>query len=144
MNEAEKGIKAMEDKYKDSWAIAEYLAPKWIMPNFIKSKDRQVYEQAQRNFINAVLRQESWAVISDSEFDNARKQYFPAPWDGDSVLNQKRNNREMVIYNMLKSAWKDEQWRDIGNIWKELKNSTSWTAKQPTWRVKWKTTWRVK
>jgi hypothetical protein len=38
--------------------------------NFFKSSDRQQYEQAQRNFVNAVLRRESGAAISQSEFDN--------------------------------------------------------------------------
>lgn len=45
----------------------------------MKSDDRQQFEQAQRNFINSVLRQESGAAIADSEFENAKKQYFPMP-----------------------------------------------------------------
>jgi hypothetical protein len=53
--------------------------------------------QAQRNFINAVLRQESGAAIASSEFNNARKQYFPQPGDSDSVIAQKQANRERVI-----------------------------------------------
>jgi len=121
MDSANAQIKNMEDKYKNSWTSTEYLAPRWEwMPNFLKTSDRQQYEQAQRNFVNSVLRQESWAVISDSEFSNAAKQYFPASWDTDATLDQKRANREQAIYNMLKSAWKDEQWRDIWGIWKEL------------------------
>jgi len=38
-----------------------------------------VFEQAKKNFVNAVLRLESGAVISPSEFTNADKQYFPQP-----------------------------------------------------------------
>jgi hypothetical protein len=54
-------------------------------------------EQAQRNFVNAVLRQESGAVISPSEFENAQKQYFPQPGDSAKVRDQKRQNRQSAI-----------------------------------------------
>lgn len=54
-------------------------------------------EQAQRNFINAVLRRESGAVISPGEFANAAQQYFPQPNDPPKLVEQKRRNREMVI-----------------------------------------------
>ncbi|MCZ3114821.1 hypothetical protein NYZ21_20500, partial [Acinetobacter baumannii] len=45
--------------------------------NVVTSPENQRAEQAQRDFINAVLRQESGALIGEAEFDNARKQYFP-------------------------------------------------------------------
>ena len=45
----------------------------------LKTDERQMFEQAERNFINAILRQESGAAIADSEFNNARKQYMPQP-----------------------------------------------------------------
>lgn len=54
-------------------------------------------EQAQRNFINAVLRRESGAVISPGEFANAALQYFPQPGEPPEVVAQKRRNRELVI-----------------------------------------------
>ena len=134
MDDANKTLSNMDEKYKKSWTTTEYLAPRWEwVPNFIKSDDRQSFEQAQRNFINAVLRQESWAVISDQEFSNARKQYFPSAWDSEDVINQKKANREMAIYNMLKSAGKDEQWRDIWAIWKELNKTKSITPVNNTW-----------
>ena len=58
--------------------------------------EQQVY-QAQRDFLNAVLRKESGAVISDQEFDNARKQYFPVPGDKPATLAQKKANRQLAI-----------------------------------------------
>ena len=66
----------------------------------LRETDQQA-EQAQRDFINAVLRRESGAVISDSEFDNARKQYFPQPGDSKAVLGQKVRNRALAISGML-------------------------------------------
>ncbi len=46
-------------------------------PNFMKTSDRQRFEQAQSDFINAQLRRESGAAIAETEFANARKQYLP-------------------------------------------------------------------
>lgn len=72
--------------------------------NYLVSNDMQKLNQAQRDFINAVLRRESGAVISDQEFDNARKQYFPQPGDGPEVLEQKRNNRQIVLDGFVRAA----------------------------------------
>ena len=65
--------------------------------NRFASPEQQQVEQAQRDFVNAVLRQESGAAISASEFDNARKQYFAQPNDSQEVIAQKKANREMAI-----------------------------------------------
>jgi len=75
-----------------------------LLPEFAKSEDRKKLEQAERNFINAVLRKESGAAISDAEFNNARKQYFPQIGDTDSVIEQKRRNRRLVIEGMMLSG----------------------------------------
>jgi hypothetical protein len=63
----------------------------------IRSPEYQKFDQAQRDFINATLRRESGAVISDAEFDNARKQYFPQPGDQAETIAQKRANRIEAI-----------------------------------------------
>jgi hypothetical protein len=65
--------------------------------NVMLSDNQQRVEQAQRDFVNAILRQESGAVISDQEFNNAKKQYFPQPGDSRAVIEQKRKNREIAI-----------------------------------------------
>ena len=75
-----------------------------LLPNALQSDERQQFEQAKRNFINAVLRRESGAVISPSEFENAEKQYFPQPGDSPAVLAQKDANRAMVIKNLQLSG----------------------------------------
>lgn len=59
--------------------------------------DYQKFEQAQRDFINATLRRESGAAIAESEFANARKQYFPQPNDTPEKLAEKRRNRQDAI-----------------------------------------------
>ena len=65
--------------------------------NITQSDAQQQVEQAQRNFVNAVLRQESGAAINEGEFNNAKKQYFPQPGDSAAVIEQKRLNREAAI-----------------------------------------------
>jgi hypothetical protein len=65
------------------------------------STQQQQVEQAQRDFINAVLRRESGAAIADSEFDSARKQYFPAVGDSPEVIAQKAANRRRATELML-------------------------------------------
>jgi len=65
--------------------------------NVMLSPESRQFFQAERNFINAVLRKESGAVISDEEFANARRQYIPQPGDDPATLEQKRQNRELAI-----------------------------------------------
>ncbi len=65
--------------------------------NLMLTEEGQQAEQAQRDFVNAVLRRESGAVISPSEFANAQKQYFPQPGDDPKTLAQKRANRQLAI-----------------------------------------------
>lgn len=68
------------------------------------TESERMMDQAQRNFVNAVLRQESGAVISDPEFKNAQIQYFPQPGDDAKTLEQKRQNRETAINGFQKIA----------------------------------------
>lgn len=72
--------------------------------NSLVSPEFQQVDQAQRNFINATLRRESGAVISEQEFDNARKQYFPQPGDKPEVLAQKARNRQTAIQGIGNAA----------------------------------------
>lgn len=78
----------------DTYGIGGILG---TVGNKMLGENEQLAEQAQRDFINAVLRQESGAVISPEEFKNAQKQYFPQPGDEDSTLKQKQDNRERAI-----------------------------------------------
>jgi hypothetical protein len=72
--------------------------------NFMQEDNYQLYEQARRDFINAVLRRESGAVISDAEFENAERQYFPRPGDSPVVLKQKADNRQTAIDGISRAA----------------------------------------
>lgn len=72
--------------------------------NYLLSSEQQRVDQAQRDFVNAVLRQESGAVISDAEFDNAKRQYFPQPGDDAKTIEQKRKNRKIAIEGFKRMA----------------------------------------
>lgn len=69
--------------------------------NFVASPAQQQVEQAQRDFINAVLRRESGAAISAGEFTNAAQQYFPQPGDSKPVVEQKRAARQRAYQTMM-------------------------------------------
>jgi hypothetical protein len=69
----------------------------------LSPKDQQV-EQAQRNFINAVLRRESGATIQPNEFDSANMQYFEQPGDSSEVKLQKKANRREAIEGLKRAA----------------------------------------
>lgn len=60
--------------------------------------------QAERNFVNAVLRRESGASISSGEFSSAEKQYFPRPGDDKKTLEQKAQNRGTALSGLAKAA----------------------------------------
>ena len=61
------------------------------------SEQQQMFDQAKRNFITAVLRKESGASISPSEFENEEKKYFAQPGDTDAAIKQKQNSRNLAI-----------------------------------------------
>jgi hypothetical protein len=69
--------------------------------NAMLSDNSQRAEQAQRDFVNAILRRESGAAVSETEFDNARKQYFPQPGDSRVLKEQKAANRKLAMDGVL-------------------------------------------
>lgn len=95
-----------------------------VSPEFMKPENMKLMDQAQRNFVNAVLRRESGSAISASEFDSANKQYFPQPGDEPSVLEQKRRNRDVALAGLKTEGAK--AWNKMeGNL------STAGASHQP-------------
>jgi hypothetical protein len=87
--------------------VGENLAEKTsaamnALPSFMggPSGEQQQVDQARRNFITAVLRKESGASISPTEFSNEEKKYFPQAGDTDKVIAQKRAARDLAIQAM--------------------------------------------
>ncbi len=63
-------------------------------------------EQAERNFVNAVLRRESGSAIESSEFTSAEQQYFVRPGDSPETKAQKLRNREVALAGLRAEAGK--------------------------------------
>jgi hypothetical protein len=100
MQEADKLINDLEGKYNRYQLAARQTAGQGVVgtvANSLISSEVQKVDQAQRNFINAVLRRESGAVIAEPEFKNAAIQYFPQPGDSIEVVRQKAANRRTAI-----------------------------------------------
>lgn len=95
-------LNKLEDQGTSIWNKTAGNLP--VVGNFLRSEDAQKFDQAKRNFINAVLRRESGAVIAPEEFANADQQYFPQPGDGEEVIEQKRRNRETTIQGLKVSS----------------------------------------
>lgn len=95
MQEAVNDMGTLSDKGYDRGTIGQGVESK--LPNQLQSSELQRQSQAERNFVNATLRRESGAAISQSEFDSAEKQYFPRAGDSKEVKEQKKKNREIAI-----------------------------------------------
>lgn len=105
MVQAEEILEGLERAGYDRSSMKESLRSK--LPNFLQPEkgDKLLQqEQAERNFVNAVLRRESGAAISASEFESAQKQYFPRYGDTPNVLKQKRENRLTAVGGMKSEA----------------------------------------
>jgi len=85
-----------------SHELALKLLPDALV-NKYTSKPRQVAEAAQRDFVASTLRYESGAAITDSEFENQRKIYFPEPNDSPEKIAAKAQLRMNAIEG-LKAA----------------------------------------
>jgi hypothetical protein len=75
----------------------------WFGVN-LNSPDAQRLRQAQLDFLNAVLRKESGAAISEGEYNRYAEQYFPMPGDNAATIRQKQANRATTIQGMQREA----------------------------------------
>jgi len=96
--------KVIMDNEKAGLSLAGRAMESMPGGNYVQSEAYQLYEQARRDFINAVLRRESGAVISDAEFANAEKQYFPRPGDKPETMKQKADNRRTALEGISRAA----------------------------------------
>ena len=71
-----------------------------LAPNLLRSPAVQTYRAARDNWVSAVLRKESGAAISKSEYENAYRQYFPQVGDAPEIIRQKANLRKIAEDNM--------------------------------------------
>lgn len=86
------------DRTSNMAGLASYV-PGAFQPDNVKKQ-----EQAERNFMNAVLRRESGSAIGKEEFKNGELQYFPRAGDSSDLVEQKRQNRALAIQGMNAEA----------------------------------------
>jgi hypothetical protein len=75
-----------------------------VIGSALQSGDYQKYDQAKRQFVTALLRQESGAAISKSEFERYDKEMFPQPGDKPEVIAQKAETRKLAVEEMKRAA----------------------------------------
>jgi hypothetical protein len=73
-------------------------------PNAVKSSARQKFEQSARQFVNAVLRRESGATITDPEFINKYAELIPEGGDRAGVIEQKKAARDAAILTIAEAG----------------------------------------
>jgi hypothetical protein len=71
--------------------------------NLINARARQ-FKQAEQDFISAVLRKESGAVIGPDEYAREVKKYIPLVGDDPTTLEMKRKSREAALSGMVRAA----------------------------------------
>ena len=73
-----------------------------VLPGMLggPSSEQQQVDAARKNFVTAVLRKESGAAISPTEFATEAQKYFPQPGDSKETIAQKANARNTAIKAM--------------------------------------------
>jgi hypothetical protein len=85
--------------------------------NLMASDNTQRQKNAETNFLTAVLRKESGASISPSEFGTGEQLYFERTGDSDAVKEQKARNRAQALAGLKAgsgSAWETVQLTPAG------------------------------
>lgn len=72
--------------------------------NLFSDTPRQLADQAQREFIAAILRYDSGAAIPPAEFVTNAQTYFPQPGDSPEVIAQKAQSRRTAIEGLRDSS----------------------------------------
>ena len=106
---AKRALMAEEDLAKlpgdiGTGSISDTIQGISFYPEALKSDERKLFDQAQKNFVSAVLRKESGAAISPEEYEQEARKYFPQPGDDARVLAQKSRARKQAIENLKAEA----------------------------------------
>ena len=75
--------------------------------NSSMSPEQQQADNAQRAFVNAIVRSQTGADAKDSEIDNLRKIYFPDSSASPAVKAQMRGLREVVLNSLHRQSGAD-------------------------------------
>lgn len=73
-------------------------------PGILAGENTRRFRQAAEDWINANLRRESGAAISDQERESAMRTFFPRVGDSAAVVQQKANARSLQERNLVESS----------------------------------------
>jgi hypothetical protein len=96
IQQAHERATALENKGVGPTPLTQ-AAQKVPFGNYLLPAEQQQYHQAILQFAQNLLRKESGAAISQSEYDMTNKTYFPQPGDGPEVIKQKQQARQGVL-----------------------------------------------
>lgn len=85
-----------------------------VLPETMRSEERKKQDQAERNFVTAVLRPESGATIREEEFKDAAGIYFPRAGDSPELVKQKARSRQQALEGLRAEA--GEVWDKVPSI----------------------------
>ena len=103
METADKTLAKLDTQGTDFFAAIAAKAPGG---NYLLTPEYQMFMQAKLDFLNAVLRKESGAVIGAEELAKGDQQYFPQPGDSQKVIAQKAENRKTAIKGVREASGK--------------------------------------
>ena len=110
-------IRDLENNYNVVWAFNK--------ADILKTPEQKQYETYVNEFVNSILRWESWAAIWETEFTADKKwameRYFPQPWDTVETVKAKQQLRENYIENMMLQSWKTADWQLMVDIYRSNK-----------------------
>lgn len=118
----------LEKAFSDRWVWWQYFQEK--APEFAKSTKQKDLETLKQAFITWVLRQESWAAVTDTEFERYDKQFFPQVWDNIETIEKKQALRENAIRAMYQNAGKDINGNSIVWLYDTIKQASQNTPQQ--------------
>lgn len=109
-----------------------------VLPGIVggPSPEQQQNDQARRNFISAVLRKESGAAISPTEYVNEERKYFPQLGDSEKVIKQKQEARRLAIQALEAQAGSGGKRMIERNVGQQLspqdQEALNWANSNPT------------
>lgn len=117
--QADELIRELESKFSGWWNIDSW--------DWLKSQDHKKYETAKNEWITAFLRKDSWAAISDEEFDRV-EQYFPKVWDSKETIEYKQKLRENVMEGLFSQAGKASNGQSYINIYRNNRKTDNYAT----------------
>ena len=129
MEQAEAEMEKIQQAGYDRSSVASGIGS--MLPNLVRGTDAQQQDQAERNFVNALLRKESGAAISPTEFASAQQQYFPRAGDSAEVIAQKKRNRQLATQALKAEA--AGAWDQVGGVGQsnEHDEALNWARANP-------------